>query len=367
MRTRVCWFLVLCAAAFAADSSRLEAIFAPLANAKSPGLAVWIRKGDQTLFERGYGVRDLRSKAPIDAGTDFRLASCTKQFTAMAVMLLVHDGKLRYDEPVTEIFPEFPSYGRAITIRHLLTHTSGIPDYEDLMDGGPWTAERQIRDDEVLTLLERQKQTKFAPGTSWSYSNSGYVLLGLIVGKTSGVPFGEFLRRRIFAPLGMEHTLVYVKGRNTVPNRAFGHNKGAEGFVEADQSSTSATQGDGGIYSNLEDLAKWDQALRKYALLGEAEMRPALTPVRLTDGSQPRWPPTPGDDNLNPGQPVNYGFGWFVDLFAGRQRMWHWGSTRGFSTAIERFPGEGLTVVVLCNRTDLEAQKVALQAAELLR
>lgn len=367
MRARVVWFLLLCAAASAADSSQLDAIFAPLADAKSPGLAVFVRKGQHTLLERGYGVRDLRTKAPIDARTNFRLASFTKQFTAMAVMLLVHDGKLRYDEPLTQIFPEFPSYGRAITIRHLLTHTSGLPDYEDLMDGGPWTAERQIRDDKVLTLLERQQKSKFAPGTGWSYCNSGYVLLGLIVGKVSGVPFGEFLRRRIFAPLGMEHTLVYVKGRNTVPNRAFGHTKGSEGFIETDQSPTSATQGDGGIYSNLQDLAKWDRALEKYTLLSDAEMRPALTPVRLADGSQPRWPESPGDDNLNPGQPVNYGFGWFLDFVSGRQRMWHWGSTRGFSTAIERHPAEQLTIIVLCNRTDLEARKLALQTADLLR
>ncbi len=367
MRALVAWVLFFCTAALAADSSQLDAIFAPLADANSPGLAVFIRKGAHTLFERGYGVRDLRTKAPIDAKTDFRLASFTKQFTAMAVMLLVHDGKLRYDDPITQIFPEFPSYGRAITIRHLLTHTSGLPDYEDLMDGGPWTADRQIRDDEVLTLLEQQQKTKFAPGTSWSYSNSGYVLLGLIVAKASGVSFGEFLQGRIFAPLGMQHTLVYVRGRNTVPNRAFGHTKGSSGFTEADQSSTSATQGDGGIYSNLEDLAKWDRALENYTLLGATEMPPALTPVRLADGSQPRWPQTPGDDNLDPGQPVNYGFGWFLDLFAGRERMWHWGSTRGFSTAIERFPSEKLTIVVLCNRTDLEARKLALQAAELLQ
>jgi len=351
----------------AAEPSRIDAIFAPLAGGKSPGAAVLVRKNGQTIVERGYGVRDLRTMAPIDAKTDFRLASFTKQFTAMAVMLLVKDGKLRYDEPLTRIFPDFPEYGRAITVRHLLTHTSGLPDYEELMDGGPWSETRQIQDDEVLALLKQRPTPKFAAGTSWAYSNSGYVMLGLIVAKASSVSFGDFLHQRIFQPLDMKNTLVYVKGSNSVPNRAFGHTRQAAGFVETDQSSTSATLGDGGVYSNLEDLAKWDQALEKHTLLGAAEMKSALTAVRLADGSETRWPAAPGDDNLNPGKSVEYGFGWFLDPYAGRARMWHSGSTRGFSTAIERFTAERLTIVVLCNRTDLDASKLALQAAEALR
>ena len=202
------------------------------------------------------------------------------------------------------------------------------------MGWAPWTETRQIRDDEVLALLKRQPAPKFAAGTSWAYSNSGYAVLGLIVAKVSGVPLVDFLRQRIFAPLHMNRTLVYVKGRNSVPNRAFGHAKQAQGFVETDQSSTSATLGDGGVYSNLEDLAKWDQALETHALISEAEMAPALTAVRLADGSETRWPEAPGDDNLNPGKPVAYGFGWFLDPYAGRARMWHSRSTRGFSVCV---------------------------------
>ena len=286
--------------AVAAEPSRVGPIFARLAAGNSPGVAVLVRKDDKTMVQRGYGVRDLRTLAPIDARTDFRLASFSKQFTAMAAMLLVHDGKLRYDDRLTQIFPDFPEYGRAITVRHLLTHTSGLPDYEELMGGGPWTETRQIQDDEVLALLKQQPTPKFAAGTSWAYSNSGYVVLGLIVAKVSAVRFGDFLRQRIFQPLHMDRTLVYVKGSNSVPNRAFGHTKRPEGFVETDQSSTSATLGDGGIYSNLEDLAKWDQALGNHTVLGEAEMEPALTAVRLGDGSETLWPAAPSGDNLNP-------------------------------------------------------------------
>ena len=352
----------LCLAAVA-PAQQLDAIFAPLVNAKSPGVAVLVRKDGRTIFERGYGVRDLHSLAPLDSRTDFRLASFTKQFTAMAIMLLVHDGKLRYDEPLTEIFPEFPEYGRGITLRHLLTHTSGLPDYEDLM-GTEWTPAHQIGDTEVLKLLEQQSAGKFAPGTSWAYSNSGYVTLGLIVAKASGKPYPEFLHDRIFAPLDMTGTLVYVKGKNSVPDRAYGHTREEDGFIETDQSATSATLGDGGVYSNLTDLAKWDGALRNHTLLSAKEMEPALTPAKLAGGAAPHWPAERNDDNLAPGKPVSYGFGWFLDPYQRRPRMWHSGSTMGFRTVIDRFPADKLTVIILANRTDLDPAALALKVAD---
>jgi CubicO group peptidase (beta-lactamase class C family) len=352
---------------------KIDAVFSRVTSPDAPGLAVLVRKNGSTVFERGYGVRDLRTKTKIDAPTNFRLASFTKQFTAMAIMLLVHDGKLRYDETLAEIFPDFPVYGKSITIRNLLNHTSGLPDYEDLMESaekteGPiWKPEKQIQDTEVLELLKREKNGKFTPGTSWSYSNSGYVVLGLLVAKISGQSYGTFLRARIFAPLKMNHTIAFQKGKNEIVNRAFGHSKENHAFKETDQSATSATFGDGGIYCNLEDLAKWDDALRNHTLLSAKEFQPALTPVKLADGSEPHWPAGANDDNLHPGKPVSYGFGWFLDPYHGRQRMWHTGTTMGFRTVIERFTeGERLTVIILCNRTDLEPQKLALQVADLI-
>jgi CubicO group peptidase (beta-lactamase class C family) len=349
---------------------QIDAVFSGVTSPDAPGLAALIRTHGQTIFERGYGVRDLRSKVKIDAHANFRLASFTKQFTAMAIMLLVHDGKLHYEETLGELFPDFPAYGKTITVRNLLNHTSGLPDYEDLMDAaekvkGPiWSPEKQIQDAEVLELLKKEKAGKFAPGTSWSYSNSGYVVLGLIVARVSGKPYGTFLQERIFAPLKMDHTVVYQKGKNEVVNRAFGHSKEGGVYKETDQSSTSATLGDGGIYSNLEDLAKWDAALKFRTLLKEKEFQPALAPVKLNDGSEPHWPLEPNDDNLHPGKPVSYGFGWFLDPYEGRQRMWHTGSTMGFRTVIERFTEAGnLTVIILSNRTDLDPEKLALQVA----
>jgi len=344
--------------------SEIDSIFAPLVKTRSPGIAVLVRKNGRTVFERGYGVLDLRTFQKIDADTNFRLASCTKQFTAMATMLLVHDGNLQYDSRLTDLIPDFPQYGRTITIRHLLTHTSGLPDYEELM-GDTWTAAHQIQDEEVLTVLKRGKP-KFPPGRSWAYSNSGYVLLGLIVARVGGVPFQQFLHDRIFQPLHMTGTVAYVNGKNTVSHRALGHTKERDKLVETDQSATSATLGDGGVYSNLNDLAKWDAALEKHALLSGEEMRAALNPVTLADGSEPHWPEAPGDDNLNPGRPVAYGFGWFLDPYRGHARMWHFGSTMGFRTAVERFTADKLTIIILCNRTDLDPGKLSLQVADLV-
>jgi CubicO group peptidase (beta-lactamase class C family) len=346
------------------------AVFEKLVHADEPGVAVLVRRDGKTVFERGYGVRDLRSRERIDPVTGFRLASLTKQLTATAVTLLVRDGKLRYEDTLADLFPAFPAYGNGITVRHLLTHTSGLPDYEDLMAAAEkgrapiWTADRQIHDDEVLALLRGETKGVFAPGTSWAYSNSGYVVLGLVVARVSGKPFGDFLRQRIFAPLEMEDTLAYEKGRNEVRRRAYGHARDGDGFREADQSPTSATLGDGGVYSSVEDLAKWDEALRVSELLSPAWMKPALTPVKLADGSATHWPPgEKSGDNLDPGQPVSYGFGWLLDPWRGRPRMWHHGETTGFHTVIERFPDDGLTIVILANRDDLDVKALALEVA----
>jgi CubicO group peptidase (beta-lactamase class C family) len=348
--------------------AKLEAIFPPLSNSKSPGLAVLVRRDRRAIFERGYGVRDLKTLAAIDPQTNFRLASCTKQFTAMAIMLLVHDGKLRYEENLAEVFPKFPAYGKSITLRHLLNHTSGLQDYETLMEqeerrgGHRWTEEDQIQDAEVLALLEKQNSTLFPPGTKWAYSNSGYVLLGSIVAKVSGKTFGEFLHDRIFAPLSMDQTLAYEKRKNEVANRAFGHTKEAQGWKQTDQSSTSATLGDGGVYSSLYDLAKWDQALARHTLLAEKEMLPAVTPAQLAGSVQPVWP---ANSERPAGTPVSYGFGWFLDSSQGRARMWHYGKTMGFHTYIQRFVDDKLTIIILCNRTDLDPEKLASQVADL--
>jgi CubicO group peptidase (beta-lactamase class C family) len=359
----------------ASEEERLQKYFQSLFPGNSantaPGFAVLVKNDGRVVFEKGYGVRDLRTKTAIDAQTNFRLASCTKQFTAMAIMFLVRDGKLRYDDSLTDIFPEFPAYGKQITVRSLLNHTGGLPDYEDLMDtvektkGKIWSAEKQIHDAEVLQLLERESRGKFAPGTKWEYSNSGYVVLGLVVAKISGKSFGEFLSERIFIPLKMDHTLVFENGKNQVANRAYGHSKKDGVFAETDQSSTSATQGDGGIYSNLEDLSKWDDALRNHALLSETDFLPAITPSDLPPGAKARL--AADVPNSLRDHATAYGFGWFLHLRDPHPLMWHYGDTMGFKSAILRYTRDNVTVILLCNRTDLDQGKLAITAPQILR
>ena len=341
------------------SSAQIGSIFAVLQSNNAPGAAVIVVRNGEIVFRRGYGVADLRTLHPIDTQTNFRLASFTKQFTAAAIMLLARDGKLHYDDHLTDFFPEFPTYGKSITVRNLLNHTSGLPDYEDILTqqypGTPDEKIPQIHDAGVLKLLEQQSSGKFAAGAKWEYSNSGFAVLAMIVEKVSGKSFGQFLQERIFTPLKMDHTLAYEKGKNEVPHRAYGHTKEKDGWRETDQSSTSAVLGDGGIYSSIDDLVKWDRSLREHTLLSEAEMRPALTPVQ----------PTVGTANAPDGKPASYGFGWFVDPYRGHKRMWHDGETIGFRTTIQRLPEDGLTVIVLANRADVSAEEFALKVVDL--
>ena len=339
-------------------TERAAALFSSSISPQEPGAAVLVLKDGQTLFEEGYGRAELRTLRAIDSRTNFRLASVSKQFTAAAVMLLVRDGRLSYETRLSEIFLDFPGYGRDTTIRQLLHHTSGLPDYEDLMPPADPAAPLdrvQTSDRGVLELLKKPTALVFPSGTRWKYCNSGYVVLGLAVEKASGLSFGRFLADRIFAPLGMTRTLAYERGKNEVPDRAYGHGRRDGTWRETDQSPTSATLGDGGIYSSLEDLARWDESLRRKTLLGEADLRSASTPVMPPDG-----PPVAPD-----GTPAAYGFGWFLNPWKGRARMWHSGETVGFRTAIQRFPDDGLTVIVLANRSDLDAAGLALKTAEI--
>ena len=334
----------------------VDALLKGLGTEREPGLAVMVLKESEVIYLGTRGVADMQAMRPIDGRTNFRLASVSKAFTAAAVMLLVRDGKLGYDDRLTDLLPGFPEYGRAITVRHLLQHTSGLPDYEDFMpepDPKKPVEASQIDDAGVLEILKARKGGWFVPGSLWRYSNSGYVVLGLIVARVSGQSFPAFLRERIFLPLKMTGTVAHIRGKSTVADRAFGYSREAGRWRFTDQSPTSATLGDGGIYSSLTNLSLWDEALRRHLLLTEEEMRPALTPVRV-----------PGKGPTGPdGKPADYGFGWFLDAWKGHPRMWHYGETSGFRTAIHRFTAEGLTVIVLANRTDVDASALAVKIA----
>jgi CubicO group peptidase (beta-lactamase class C family) len=306
-----------------------------------PGAAVLVVRDGEPLVRRSYGLADLARGTKVTPATNFRLASVTKQFTAAAILLLAEEGRLGLDDPARKWLPTLPAAADTVTIRQLLTHTSGLIDYEDVI---PASMTAQLQDADVLTLLEDQDRTYFPPGTAYRYSNSGYALLALVVERASGRSFAEFLRERIFQPLGMAGTVAQQEGISTVGHRAFGHSDVNGSWVRTDQSQTSAVLGDGGIYSSIDDLAKWDAALDDGRLLSAESRRLAFTPA------------TPTDDPA-----VEYGFGWRIT----GDSLWHSGETMGFRNVIVRFPERRLAVVVLTNRDDPEPYRTALAIAAL--
>lgn len=308
-----------------------------------PGAAVLVLRDGQTLVRKGYGMADLETGTAVTPQTGFRLASISKQFTAASILLLAQDSRLALEDPVAKWLPSLPPATRGVTLHHLLTHSSGLVDYEDLMAPD---ATAQVRDADVLRLLERENRLYFAPGSDYRYSNSGYALLALVVGKASGLDFPGFLRQRIFAPLGMSGAVAFEDGVSTVPHRAYGHSLEAGEWRRTDQSSTSAVLGDGGIYASIDDLAKWDAALYDDRLLSDAS-RSAAFSVQ-----------TPVHDETDVD---GYGYGWRVHGDA----LWHSGETIGFRNVIVRWPKQRLTVVVLSNRNDPEPYRLALKIADL--
>lgn len=313
-------------------SSELEAkidkLMARYSGANTPGASVAIFQEEGILFAKAYGLRDLETQAVTSPQTNYRIASLTKAFTATAIMQLVEGGLLKLDTNLKQVFPSFGDYGRNITVRHLLTHTSGIRDYETLPFIG------QITDQEVLALLGEQKSTDFIPGSRFRYSNSGYVLLACIVEAVSHLSFQDYLAERIFKPLKMDHTIAFVSGVNNVSDRAYGYSPSGSGFVLTDQSKTSATLGDGGIYSSLEDLFQW----YRMWVIHDSVLRPETLELMTT----------PAD--LNSGKKTEYGFGWFLDKYKGTPKISHTGSTIGQKHALSFFPKKKLGIVVLVNR-----------------
>jgi CubicO group peptidase (beta-lactamase class C family)/microsomal dipeptidase-like Zn-dependent dipeptidase len=323
----------------AAATTQVDALMQSYSGAV-PGASVLVLRDGRAVVQRSYGLADLELRTPAASDTNYRLASVTKQFTAAAILLLAEAGKLQLDDPVRQWLPTLPDAAQRVTIRHLLTHTGGLIDYEDfVVDDAP-----QVHDADVLAILEKQNRTYFPPGSNYRYSNSGYALLSLIVEQASGQRFAAFLHDRIFQPLGMHATIAFENGVSTVAARAYGYSASGGTWTRTDQSSTSAVLGDGGIYSSTRDLARWDAALYDDRLLRRQSRELAFTPATHTD---------------NPS--IDYGFGWRIT----GETLWHSGETRGFRNVIVRYPERKLTVIVLTNRNDPEPYPLALAIARL--
>ena len=327
-------------------AARLDSLFANFDHPNAPGASVMVIHNGKPIFAKGYGLANLDTKTPCTTNTNFRLASVTKQFTAMAVMILAERKQLSLGESLTTFFPEFPEYGKTITVRHLLTHTSGLIAYEDVIPEGTTIP---VLDQDVLRLLMKQDKTYFPPGAQYRYSNSAYALLALIVEVRSGQTFARFLQENIFDPLKMTNTVAYEEGFSKVSNRAFGHTLKSNAWLRTDQSLTSAVLGDGGVYSSVTDLARWDQALYKSKLVSEPMLQVAFSALTPTD---------------RPGR--SYGFGWYVTEYRGLKEIYHSGETIGFRTRIIRYPEKNFTIIILANRSDTKLDDFPHQIADLV-
>ena len=310
---------------------QVDRLMSPYSKPDVPGAAIGVFRGPDILLNKAYGMRNLENHQPSTITTNFRTASLSKAFTATAIMQLVESGQLTLDTNIQDYFPNFPDYGSGITIKHLLSHTSGLKDYELLM---PPDYQGQITDKAVLDLLANERSGYFTPGSRFRYSNSGYAILACLVEKITSTPFQDYLRDQIFLPLQMHHTVAYVKNYNDVVERAFGYSPNGNGFKFTDQSSTSAVLGDGGIYSSIRDLHQWLQMW--------SGGNSVLSPTSMTAMTEPNL--------LTSGEATNYGFGWFVDQLGDTRKISHTGSTIGQKHAIAFYPEKNLGIVILVNR-----------------
>jgi CubicO group peptidase (beta-lactamase class C family) len=318
-------------------------IAAQMSNRHLPGLALAVIRDGVPVKVKGYGLADIELNVPVSPQTVFQSGSVGKQFTAMLVMLLVEQGKIKLDEPISSYFTNSSAAWQKITVRHLLTHTSGIADYSE----GPLGIDLQkgYTEDQLLEKA-RQMPLDFQPGEKWAYSNTGYMLLGILIHKVSGQFYGDLLKQYVFQPLSMETALI-ISEADIIPNRAAGyrHVKGEWKNQEWVSPATNTTA-DGSLYFTILDLIKWDAALSSGKILSKTSYDQIWSPVRLKS------------DSLHP-----YGFGWFLSPLNGHKAVWHSGGWQGFSTYIVRYLDDRLTVIVLANLWWAFPDKIAQSVA----
>jgi CubicO group peptidase (beta-lactamase class C family) len=318
--------------AFPPPEAVVDAMFLEPTSGKTPGAAVLVSRNGKTIFEKGYGYASIENDVRVTPETRFRIGSITKQFTAAAILRLQERGKLSIDDHLSKFIPGYPRGGE-VTLRHLLTHTSGIHSFTDKPDFLETVTTPIKSADDFIRSFENDPYD-FTPGTRWSYDNSGYFLLGSIVEKVSGQPYGEFLRAQFFEPLGMKDTGVY---RNADPPAydSTGYSQDGASVKKARNWDMSRAGGAGILYSTVGDLARWNEGLFDGRALSKASLDAAWTPVSTTSPQEPTK--------------EGYGFGWLVDTFRGLREIHHGGGLDGFLSELTRFPVQGLTVVVLAN------------------
>jgi N-acyl-D-aspartate/D-glutamate deacylase len=327
--------------------AQIDALFGGLIAEGSPGAAVMVIRDGDILHEAGYGLADVEHRRPITPRTSFRLASLSKQFASMAIMILAERGDLRYDDPVVRYLPELERFGDQLTLRHLMTHSGGLPDYYESLEAETEGPRPTTRD--ALDFLSDWGEAVFTPGERYEYSNPGYEMLAMVVERVSDRPFGRFLEEEIVSPLGMKDTVVFDETEPPMAERAYGYSRQGDGFTLDDDHPLNHIIGSGGVYSSVEDLYLWNQALYTDQLVQRSTLEEAFRPARLNDGDS--YP---------------YGFGWRLGSYGALgRRIAHAGGWVGFSTFIARYPQREFTVIVLSNLAEFESESVADQITDL--
>ena len=356
-------------ASAAASASRLPAatvvgIDAAVAAAMAtgaPGMAVGVGDGRGAMFARTYGLADLEHRVPVTADTVFALASLTKQFTAAAVLLMAEDGRIGLDDPLSRHVPELPGAER-VTLRQLLVQTSGVGDYAEDSAGDRFKSVAKTPA-EMVEWISRLGRS-FEPGTAWAYSNSNYVLLGLVVERAAGEPLSAVFEKRLFRPAGMTHT-AFDNPADVVPHRARGYRKSRSapsGFVNAAWISPTIPGPAGGLRSTVADLLAWNRALFGGRILKPESLAVMTAPGRLADGRTTRaGMPKP----MQEGWKSDYAMGVFVGGPAAPARIWHTGDIDGFATWMAYYPDRDLTIVILQNSQSAERGDEAVERAVL--
>ncbi|MFL5615935.1 MAG: serine hydrolase domain-containing protein [Gemmatimonadaceae bacterium] len=327
---------------------RVDAIFATWDHTDSPGCALGVYRDGRVEYARGYGMANLELGVALSPQSVFDIGSTSKQFTAMSIMLLARDGKLSLDDDIRKYVPELPNYGKTISIRHILTHTSGIRDYLTLWALAGVDDADLTTDQDALDLLSRQRELNFAPGEQWLYSNSGFFLASLIVKRVSGQTLAQFASDRIFRPLGMTHTRFNDDHKSVIPNRATGYAPRDSGSGWATEMSNFEQTGDGAVQTTIEDMQRWDENFYTGAV-GGTETLAAMQKVAV----------------LNSGKPQTYALGLMVDKYRGLRSVSHGGSWAGYRAELLRFPDQHLSVACLCNLARTNPSRLARSVAEI--
>ncbi len=325
--------LLLWVAPAAARADRVDDyVIETMNRQRVPGLSLAVVREGKVVKAQGYGFANVEHQVLAKRETIYQSGSVGKQFTAAAIMLLVEDGKLKLDEPIRTYLSSTPETWSKVTVRHLLTHTSGASGfYHEVNLRGDYTEDQQLQ-------LAFNSALDFAPGEKWQYSNTGYLVLGVLVSKVSGEFYGDFLTKRVFAPLDMK-TARIISEADIIPNRAAGY-RFVNGELKNQEwvSPTVNTTGDGALYLSIDDLIKWDAGLSSERILKKQTLDTMWTPAKTNDG-----------------KPRNYGFGWFIDTVNGHKVIQHGGAWQGFTTCIRRYVDERLTVILLTNAAALES------------